>query len=93
MLDSVYGERHGRQHKENCRERGGFGERSRRAAGAERRLAALAAEGRRNVPGLSALQQNDNNQEKTDYYVQNGNQNDHGINGPKLFRMNAMTGE
>src|SRR5205807_7367447 len=85
------GEGHGRQHEENGRNRSRFGESRGRAARAKRGLTALPAEGCRDVSGLAALQQNDDDQKQTNDDVDDGNKNDeHGIEGPKFFRMSAM---
>ncbi len=79
MLDGVNGERDRRQHEENGRNRGRPGERRGGTPRAERGLAALSAEGRRNVPGLAALQQNNDDQKQTNNDVDDGDQDNHGF--------------
>lgn len=84
MANGVDGERYRRQHEQHCRERGGFGERRGRAAGTKGGLAALSAEGCRNVSGLTALQKNDNDEEQANHYVDDGDKDDHGSRNPKF---------
>lgn len=78
MFDGIDGERYGCQHEKHCRNRSGFGERSGCASRAERRLAPLPTESRRNVSGLAALQENNNNQKETDDDVDDRDENNHG---------------
>lgn len=77
MSDGIDRQRHRCQHEENGRNRSRFGERRGRAARAERRLAALSTESRRDVPGLTALQEDNNNQKQTYDHVNDGDENDH----------------
>ena len=84
MSDGVDGKSYRGQHEEHCREGGGFGERRGRTARAKRSLTTLTAEGCRNVPGLTALQQNDNNKEQANHYVDDGDKDDHGSRNPKF---------
>ena len=69
MFDGVDGKRDRGQHKKNGRDGGGFGERGGCAARTKGGLAALSAKRRRDVPGLTALQQDNNNQKQTYQYV------------------------
>lgn len=83
LLDGVNGERYRRQHEENGRNSRGSGQRCGRATRAERGLAPLTAEGRRDVSGLSALQQNNDDQKQTNHHVDDGDKDhEHGIEGP-----------
>ena len=56
----MHGQRHGREHEHDGAPRCRLGKKCGRSARAERRLAARAAEGARQVRRLTALQQYDN---------------------------------
>jgi hypothetical protein len=93
LLDGVDGEGYRRQHEKNGRNGSCSGERCGCAAWAKRGLTTLSAEGRRDVPSLPALQQNDNNQKQANDHVDDGDKENHEIEGPKLFRMSANGAE
>ncbi len=68
-LGGIDRQRDRRDHERHRRPCGGLGKSAGRAARTERRLAALTAEGRRNVAALAALQQHDDDDEETDQDV------------------------
>jgi hypothetical protein len=91
MLDGVDGKRDGGQHKEDRRNGSGFGKRRGCAARTKRGLAALSAESRGDVSGLTALQQDNDNQKQTYHYMDDGDEDDHGVKTVlKFFRMIAL---
>ena len=82
MSDGINGERYRRQHKQYSRERRRFGKCCGRATRAKCGLTALSAKSRRNVSGLTALQQNDNNEKQANHYMDGSDQDDHEIEKP-----------
>ena len=89
MFDGVDRKGHGGQHEDNGGNGSGLGKSCGRAARTKRRLAALAAKGRRDVPRLTALQEHDNDQKQADDYMDDSNENNHETGDPRLNRMST----
>lgn len=66
----MHGQRHGRKHEHDGTPRRRLGEERGRSARAERRLAARAAEGARQVRRFPALQHDDDDQKSADHDMQ-----------------------